>query len=52
MAIKHLGKQTIHFQTPPEIEASAAVGGKMESEGPLASSYDYLSADSYFGAKS
>ena len=52
MAVKHLGKQTIRFQTPPNIAASAAVGGKTESEGPLAACYDYLSADSYFGAKS
>lgn len=52
MAVKHLGKQTIRFQSPPNIAAYAAVGGKMEGEGPLAACYDFLSADSYFGAKS
>lgn len=49
---KHLGKQTIKFETPPVIISSAAVGGKFEGEGPLANYYDFLSEDSYFGAKS
>ena len=52
MAAKRIGKQTVRLQSSPEIAACAAVGGKMEGEGPLASCYDFLSADSYFGAKS
>ena len=51
MALKHIGKQTVRLQMPPEIAASASVGGKMESEGPRCASFDYLSKDSYFGAK-
>ncbi len=52
MVNKHIGKQTVRLSSPPQIAAYAAVGGKMESEGPLAACFDYLSADSYFGAKS
>ena len=52
MALKRLGKQTVKLQNAPTVMAFAAVGGKMESEGPLAQHFDYLSEDSYFGAKS
>ncbi|NLH01067.1 MAG: stage V sporulation protein AD [Clostridiales bacterium] len=52
MALKRIGKQTIKLQMPPVITAYAAVGGKMEAQGPLANSFDFLSEDSYFGAKS
>jgi len=51
MAVKRLGRQTVRLLSGPEIAASAAVGGKMESEGPLSAYYDYLCSDSYFGAK-
>ena len=52
MDSKRIGKQTVKFANSPCISFSASVGGKMESEGPLASSFDFLSNDSYFGAKS
>ncbi|MEG2526695.1 MAG: stage V sporulation protein AD [Oscillospiraceae bacterium] len=52
MKTKRIGSQTVKLQSPPCIAAYAAVGGKMEGDGPLAKSYDYLSDDPYFGAKS
>ena len=52
MALKRLGKQTVKLIKAPTIAAYAAVGGNMEAQGPLAHHYDYLSEDSYFGAKS
>ena len=51
MVPKKLGLQTVKLNSPPSIEASAAVGGKMEGEGPLAKSFDFLSKDPYFGEK-
>jgi stage V sporulation protein AD len=52
MDSKRVGKQTVRFNNSPCISFFAAVGGKMESEGPLAGNFDYISEDSYFGAKS
>ena len=49
---KRLGRQTVAPDTPAVILSHAAVGGKMESEGPLGCYFDYLSADSFFGEKS
>ena len=43
---------TLLFHTPPVIAAQAAVGGKKESEGPLAAMFDELSADNRFGQSS
>ena len=40
---------TLLFHTPPVIAAQAAVGGKKESEGPLAAIFDELSMDNRFG---
>ena len=40
---------TLLFRTPPVIAAQAAVGGKKESEGPLAAQFDELGADNRFG---
>lgn len=45
MASKH----TIHFSSPPSILSFANIGGKHESEGPLASYFDRLEQDSFFG---
>ena len=45
---QHIGTQSIQFETPPVILASAAVGGKKESEGPLADSFDLLETDTKF----
>ncbi len=49
MRRKRLGVQTVQFLNPPVIISSAAVGGKIEGEGPLASFFDYLDTDTYFG---
>ncbi len=51
MSQKRIGKQTVCFMNPPAVIGSAAIGGKKESEGPLAGSFDYLCEDSYFGEK-
>lgn len=48
---KRLGGQTICLQSSPTITGYASVVGKMEGEGPLKSSFDYISDDSYFGEK-
>ena len=52
METKRLGKQTVKLARPPVIAAAACVGGRKEGEGPLRRSFDYLSQDSRFGAKS
>ena len=41
-------KQIIHFSSPPSILSFANIGGKHESEGPLASYFDRLEQDSFF----
>lgn len=46
------GNYTIVFDDPPSIRASAAIGSKMEAQGPLAESFDILNEDSYFGQSS
>ena len=43
---------TLLFETPPVIAAQAAVGGKKESEGPLAAMFDERSQDNRFGQSS
>ena len=40
---------TLIFPKPPILAAHAAVGGKKEGDGPLASGFDELSADNQFG---
>lgn len=40
---------TLLFPAPPVLAAHAAVGGKKESEGPLAGAFDELSRDNLFG---
>lgn len=52
MNSKRIGKQTVRLANSPCIAHFASVGGKLEGDGPLASSFDYLSDDSYFGVKS
>ena len=49
---KRLGRQTVALDTPVFILSHAAVGGKMESEGPLAPWFDHLCTDSFFGEDS
>jgi len=52
LANKRIGKQTLAFENPPVIVGFACSGGKQEANGPLASAFDYLSDDAYFGADS
>ena len=40
------------FHTPPVIAAQAAVGGKKESDGPLAAGFDELTTDNRLGQRS
>ena len=49
MTTKKLGKQTVAFANPPSIAGHANVVGKKEGEGPLASSFDFISEDDTFG---
>lgn len=49
MENRQVGRQSFFFEKPPIIGAWACVGGKRESEGPLAAWFDQLSQDSYFG---
>ena len=48
---KRVGTRTIALAHPPSVLSCAAVGGKMESQGPLASFFDELGQDSFFGEK-
>ena len=48
----HIGAQSVRFDAPPSILSFAAIGGKKEQEGPLASYFDFLSSDTTFGQKS
>lgn len=48
----HKRRQSIVFEQQPAILSSAAIGGKKESEGPLASYFDRLNTDTKFGQKS
>lgn len=43
---------TIVFENPPAVHSFAAVGGKKESEGPLAGAFDMLVSDTQCGEKS
>ncbi len=51
MATHRYGKQSFKLKNPPVIAAWASVAGKKESEGPLASYFDYTTKDTYFGQK-
>lgn len=52
MARFRKGKQTFVFEKPPYIVSTGAVGGKRESEGPLAAAFDMTSKDTHFGESS
>ena len=41
--------ETLLFDAPPTVAAWAAAGGKKESEGPLASAFDFVTQDAAFG---
>lgn len=48
---KRIGKRTLLLTSSPSVIAQAAVGAKMEKEGPLGGYFDFLSDDSSFGEK-
>lgn len=51
LSSKRVGLNTVKLMSTPSIIASASAGGKMEADGPLSESFDYLSGDSHFGSK-
>ena len=42
MHSKHVGRQTVQFDDPPSVIASAAIAGKKEGEGPLKQFFDHI----------
>ena len=51
MQMQNKKGDTLFFKTPPSVLGYAAVGGKKESEGPLADGFDVLDTDTTFGEK-
>ena len=51
MQMQNKKGDTLFFKTPPSVLGYAAVGGKKESEGPLADGFDVLNTDTTFGEK-
>ena len=49
--MEKLGKQTIKFNTPPTITATASIVGPKESQGPLAKYFDQTLEDEFWGEK-
>lgn len=49
---KRRGKQTVALDHPPSIAGYASIVGKKEGEGPLASTFDFISQDDAFGEQS
>lgn len=49
---KRIGEATIALEKPPVILAAAAVGSKMEKDGPLGGQFDMIAEDSHFGEDS
>lgn len=52
MAQKRLGKQTIVFQNPPSIIATATIVGPKEGDGPLKDYFDLILDDDLWGESS
>ena len=51
MTNKRIGGRTVTIAAPPSVISYANIGGKLEGQGPLASSFDQLETDSFFGEK-
>ena len=49
---QRLGRYTLKLERCPVILGSGTIGGKKESEGPLASYFDLLEEDTTFGEAS
>ena len=47
--MQKLGKQTVKFDSPPTITATASIVGPKEAEGPLASYFDKCLEDEFWG---
>ena len=52
MATKRIGKQTVKFEKPPSIIATASIVGPKEGEGPLKEYFDTLLTDDLYGENS
>lgn len=52
MGDKRIGKQTVKFENPPSILATAAIAGPKEGEGPLRDYFDLILEDDLFGEES
>ncbi|ADL08019.1 stage V sporulation protein AD [Thermosediminibacter oceani] len=52
MALKKLGKQTVKFENPPSIIATASIVGPVEGKGPLREYFDLILSDVNFQEKS
>jgi len=50
-APKKNGMQTVYFEKPPVIIASASIVGYLEGEGPLGKTFDQVVNDTYYGEK-
>ncbi|MBQ1688427.1 MAG: stage V sporulation protein AD [Lachnospiraceae bacterium] len=46
-----LGRQSIQFQNPPQIDSWGSIVGKKEGEGPLGAYFDAVEMDPYLGGK-
>lgn len=51
MANKRLGEQTIRFENPPSIVATASIVGPKEGQGPLGKYFDEILNDELWGEK-
>ena len=51
-APKKNGMQTVWFQNPPVILATASIAGSREGDGPLGKTFDKVVYDTYYGEKS
>ncbi len=49
--MKHVGTQTIMFDTPPTIVETSSIVGPKEAEGPLAKYFDQCLDDEFWGEK-
>jgi stage V sporulation protein AD len=49
--LNKLGKQTIHFDSPPTITEVASIVGPKEAQGPLAKYFDKCLEDEFWGEK-
>lgn len=52
MALKRVGKQTVKFENPPKIIATASIVGPKEGKGPLKDYFDIILDDDTFGKDS